>query len=293
MSAIISGRVYWTEFKELCYTNKSKKEICIKETTAKIVMLAIADSADDFGENSWNSFETLATKTSIQRRSVIRVTRALINHNYLKVAGASRYGTNNFSINLALLGQPPVKRAKNGRPKTSDSDVFTGDSGTKTGDSQSKTSDGQSPDPSYIPPETPETVPPVDSSLSEIEEAAKKKVDNWLLLMKSPGLKNSARVDAILSYLGGAFQINTETKRWKDFAKFVDDRQRQMGQNVETFVTWLKSQKDFDIKFWSPQRMTEMYPQAFIVPVADTHSEAEYEAARAEFRRHAAQQGAQ
>lgn len=262
MSAIISGRVYWTEFKELCYQNKSEKTICIKETTAKIVMLAIADSCDDFGENSWNSFETLATKTSIQRRSVIRVVRALINNNYLKVAGTSRYGTNNFSINLGLLGQPPVKRAKNGRPKTSDSDAFTSDSVAETSDPESKTGDLQSPDPSLPLPDPPSN--PGAFSLEEIEKQANKKVDAWLLLMNAPGMKNSARVDAILSYLGGRFQINTETRRWKEFAKFVDDRQQRLGQSVETFVNWLVSQKDFDIKYWSPQRMTEMYPQAFI-----------------------------
>jgi hypothetical protein len=148
MSAIISGRVYWTEFKALAYQNKQGKTINIKETTAKIVMLAIADSADDFGENSWQSFETIATKASIERRSVIRVVRALIEHKYLTIAGLTKYGTNNFSVNKDLLGFPPAKRAKVGRPKTSDSDA-------EIGDSESETSDHQSPDPLIKPSITP------------------------------------------------------------------------------------------------------------------------------------------
>jgi hypothetical protein len=164
MSAIVTGRVFWTMFPELSYTDTKKKKVAIKESTAKIVLLAIADSADDFGENSWQSFETIASKSSIERRSVIRVTRALIENNYLKTAGITKYGTNNFSINLNLLGYPPVKRAKAGRPKASDSDAFTSDSIAETSDPDAFTSDSQSPYPSLTPPDP-----------SSIKEGAKPK----------------------------------------------------------------------------------------------------------------------
>lgn len=247
MSAIITGKVFWTLFKDLSYQDKNGKVVNIKETTAKIVMLSIADSADDYGENSWNSFETLAHKSSIERRSVIRVVRALIAKGYLKVAGISNYGTNNFSINLTILGNPPARRSKIGRPKTSDSEA-------EIGDSEAKTSDPQSPDPSYILPET--------TPATAIQKRGDL-VDGYLAMMKAPGLKKSARIDAILSYLGGRLRVNTETKRWKEFAKFVDDRQQNFGESVEAFVAWLTGQKDFNIQFWSPQRMMEYYPQAF------------------------------
>lgn len=146
MSAIITGRVFWTDFSELSYKNKNGKKIVVKETTAKIVMLAIADSADDFGENSYQSFETIAKKTSIQRRSVMRVVRALVAHHYLKIAGISKYGTNTFSIENTKLGDAPRRRARIGRPKN-------GDSESKIGDSESETGDSESPDPSLIPPQ--------------------------------------------------------------------------------------------------------------------------------------------
>lgn len=90
-------------------------------------------------------------------------------------------------------------------------------------------------------------------------------VDGYLQLLNSPGLKRQARLDAILSYLGGKLQINTETARWKKFAKFVDNRQQTEGENIETFVTWLLSQEGFDIMYWSPMRCEEMWTQAFIV----------------------------
>jgi hypothetical protein len=154
MSAIITGRVFWTKFSSLSYNDAKKKKVTIKETTAKIVLLAISDSSDDFGENSWQSFETIAQKTSLERRSVIRVVRALIENDYIKVAGLTPYGTNNFSINLNLLGFPPIKRAKAGRPKKGDSVAFTDDSETETSDSETETSDSdaetsdlKSPDP--------------------------------------------------------------------------------------------------------------------------------------------------
>lgn len=251
MSAIITGKVFWTPFKELSYQDKAGKTIKIKETTAKIVMLAIADSADDYGENSWQSFETIAQKASIERRSVIRVVRALLEHKYLTIAGITQYGTNNFGVNKDLLGCPPAKRAKNGRPKTSDSEAFTSDPETQTSDSQVKTGDPQSPDPSLIPP---------PSSLKRGDL-----VDGYLELLNSPGIKRAARIDTILSYLGGKLKINTETKRWKDFAKFADDRQQVHHEPLDIFVSWLISQKNFDIQFWPPSKMQEMWPRAFLL----------------------------
>src|SRR5688572_29477339 len=120
MSVTAMSRTFWTEFPQLSYVDKKGNKVMIKNSTAKIVLLAIADNADDFGENSYQSFETLATKSSVDRRSVIRVVKALVNSGYLEVAGVSAYGTNNYTVILDKLGNPPTKRAKTGRPKSSD-----------------------------------------------------------------------------------------------------------------------------------------------------------------------------
>jgi hypothetical protein len=87
-------------------------------------------------------------------------------------------------------------------------------------------------------------------------------VDGYLQLMHAPSLKRETRVDAILSYLAVEFRVNTETKRWREFAKFADGRQ-QNGESVETFVRWLKSQPGFDMSYWPAQRMMEHWPRAF------------------------------
>lgn len=88
-------------------------------------------------------------------------------------------------------------------------------------------------------------------------------VDGYIAMFNAPGIKREARIDAILSYLAVQFGLNTETKRWREFAKFADGQKQNFGWGVEVFVQWLKSQKDFDIAFWSPQKMMEHYPRAF------------------------------
>lgn len=250
MSAIITGRVFWTDFKDLYYTNKQGKSVLVKETTAKIVMLAIADSADDYGENSWQSLDRIAQKASIDRRSVVRAIRVLVRDGYLISNGITNYGTNNFSINTAKLGNQPAKRAQVGRPKIGDTVAEISDTVSEIGDTVPS-------DPSYIPPVIP-------AQVFSLKREGKDLVDGWLDLLRSPGLKRTARLDAILSYIGGKLQINTETKRWKDFAKFVDDRQQTHGETIDRFIAWVMGQKNFSAQFWPPARMMELWPQAFI-----------------------------
>jgi phage replication O-like protein O len=90
-------------------------------------------------------------------------------------------------------------------------------------------------------------------------------VDALLDLSQSPGMKRTTRIDSILSYLAGKLKINTETKRWKDFAKFADDRQQAHHEPLDIFVSWLMGQKNFDVQFWPPSKMQEMWPQAFLL----------------------------
>lgn len=263
MSAIITGRVFWTPMKELSYVAKNGKVIKVAETSAKIVLLAIADNSDDYGENSWQSFDTLAQKTGLQRRSVIRVVRALCVHGYTLLVGVSQFGTNNYKVNTTKLGVLPPKRAKAGRPKTSDSSAETGDSESETGDSSAETGDSESPYPSLPIPKPPsnQNPPPVEE-----KPASGKKpdlVDGMLAYAQSPGIKREGRVAAILSSLGEAFGLNVCGKRWEAFARFVDDRQEHEGERLERFVSWLKGRKDFDVTYWPPSRMREFWPQAF------------------------------
>lgn len=96
------------------------------------------------------------------------------------------------------------------------------------------------------------------------EQEAPDKIDAILEMANFPGAKIQARIDSILSYLGAALQRNTETKDWKEFAKYVDSEKQTKGWDVKVFVEWMKKQKGYDPAYWSCRRMREFYPMAFI-----------------------------
>jgi hypothetical protein len=131
------------------------------------------------------------------------------------------------------------------------------------GDTESPNGDTESPNGDFINNHyTITTQSPTGLSLEKPQKRGDL-VDGYLQLMHAPGLKREARVDAILSYLAVQFGVNTETKRWREFAKFADERQHYHGESVETFVRWMKSQPGFDMSYWPPQRMMEHWPRAF------------------------------
>jgi len=103
--------------------------------------------------------------------------------------------------------------------------------------------------------------PPSDFSPAKQEPD---KLAEWLKMGHFAGAKRETRIDAILSYLGERFHVNTEVKKWKDFAKFVETRQTHHGESVEVFVSWLLGQKDFNLQYWPPSKMQEFWPMAFV-----------------------------
>ncbi|HMA46989.1 MAG TPA: helix-turn-helix domain-containing protein [Frankiaceae bacterium] len=73
--------------------------------TARLVLLAIADTADDAGGNAWPSVATLARKTRLDVRTVQRVIRRLVAGGHLRVAPtAGRGGTNVYTVVLTPPG---------------------------------------------------------------------------------------------------------------------------------------------------------------------------------------------
>ena len=107
-------------------------------------------------------------------------------------------------------------------------------------------------------------------SLQE-KEQANRKMDLHLAMMNFPGAKREARISAIQSYLGETFHRNTETKEWLKFAKFIDDKQQNSGEDVKVFVAWLLGQKNYDPQFWPVSKMMEFWPSAF-VSVQSSHN---------------------
>lgn len=275
MSTTILSRVFWTDFKDIEYNDKNGKAVKIGSSSAKLVMLALADVADDFGENSYQSFETLASKASIERRSVMRVVRGLIAHQFIRVAGVSRYGTNDYNINLGKLGTPPATRAKNGRPKTGDVESLafeeTGDSSAKTGDSSAETGDSTSPDSSLIHPLT------NNRKVSERTRKAVLASPSWAIAAGKDYQPDPEQLalETIRQTFERIMRVNAPWERWGTFDKWLLQQERE-GRPVETFCTWFVSEKfrRESVGMWLPDGKGKtgqwsfkmVYPQAFPLP---------------------------
>jgi len=145
MSLTLMSRVFYTDFPVLRAHAGNGRKYAVSPSSANSVLLAMADNADDFGDHSYNSMETLALKTSLKLRSIPRIIRALQQNQYCTYKGVSIYGTSEYSLNLDKLSYPPKRRPKTGRPKSSDSD-------NKSSDSDNKSSDSESLEPSFNPP---------------------------------------------------------------------------------------------------------------------------------------------
>ena len=83
-----------------------------------------------------------------------------------------------------------------------------------------------------------------------------------LQMTNFPGAKKAARVDSLLSAFGVAFVVNTETKDWREFAKYAINMQDEHGWEPQKFIEWVKKQQGYP-DYWSRKRMQENYPKAF------------------------------
>ena len=265
MSVIVLSRVFWSQFKDIQFQDKAGKTIKIGKDTSKLVMLAIADSADDFGENSWQSFETISQKASIERRSVMRVVRGLMADGYLSISGVSRYGTNDYKITLSKLGHAPERRPKNRRPETGDSGAETRDSEAQTGDSGSQTRDSGSPDPSL-------TIPNPNARNREKRETPKRgdAVDMFLAFAKSPAMEKENKLDEIMS----AFQTRLAfSLAGRDAENFVDFmfREDKKGNHFPKFIDWWLANGG-PRQYWSITKMRQNWPAAFQVSTSNPYA---------------------
>jgi hypothetical protein len=291
MSVTLLSRVFWTQFNDLEYLEHGSKKITIGALSAKMVMLAIADNADDFGENSWQSFATIASKTSLNRRSVIRVINCLIVNGYLSRDGWSPYGTNQFAINVQKLGYPPKKRTRNGRPEASDStplasgtESLASDSGAETSDSGAETSGVESPESSFNHPESSINHGGVaailpSTSKHALSEKAKRAVEKSVSWLVAGGLPID---EAVLAAAQEAEQVQQEFERemglgilpwgknrvWEALSKFLIEKWRENPASIRVFAQW--SNRKFSPA--SPGRIAadpalvqRVWPQAFRV----------------------------
>ena len=76
----------------------TKDNRVVPDTTAKSVLLALADHANDDGLGCYPSVLTLCHKTNYSTSTVCRALDALTDNGFIKPAGRSRRNTNDYSI---------------------------------------------------------------------------------------------------------------------------------------------------------------------------------------------------
>lgn len=249
MSVNLMSAIFETEFFDI----KDEDGNVTKASTAKLVLLAMADHANDEGEGSYPSVERLCRKTALSEQTIRNTFDALRYNGVIELAGRSKYGTNNHTINTKSF------------PKAIGKEVTSltlyplgGSNEYLKGSNESLLA---------TLPIRPESLLNKQETSTEIISTAKQEPDKvleWLKMGQFAGAKRETRIDAILSYLGERFHVNTEVKKWKDFAKFVETRQTHHGESVEVFVSWLLGQKDFNLQYWPPSKMQEFWPMAFV-----------------------------
>lgn len=106
-------------------------------------------------------------------------------------------------------------------------------------------------------------VTPTYSSGNHIPTKRGDLVDGIIELSKMPGVKKQIRLEGIQSRIAVAFNINCAWSRWERFIRFADKKEQELEQTLEVFADWLKRKPGFDITYWSPDKMQEIWPQAF------------------------------
>lgn len=241
MSINLMSAIFRTDFRDLQDAEGNNT----KASTAKFVCLALADHANDEGEGAYPSIAKLSYKTNLSRTAVINALDALKYNGILSTNGTSKWDTVNYTVNPSCFSQ-------GSQPSVLVNPLDSHESTHLT------------PPVNPLDPNHPLTIQ--EPSIEIIQPARQEpdKIAEWLKMGQFAGAKRETRIDAILSYLGERFHVNTEVKKWKDFAKFVETRQTHHSEQVDVFVSWLLGQKDFNLQYWPPSKMQEFWPMAFV-----------------------------
>jgi hypothetical protein len=84
-------------------TGDAKNIQIVSAATAKFILIALADHANDLGESAYPSVRTLCRKTQVSTRTIQRALRGLEDLGIISSVGTSRLNTVSYSINLEKL----------------------------------------------------------------------------------------------------------------------------------------------------------------------------------------------
>jgi len=100
MSIKLMSAIFEAEFHDLEYSKDGETRKA-KASTAKLVLLAIADHANDYGESAYPGLTHLEVKTALSRQGLLDTIEALKFNGLLAVdEKPSRLHTNSYTINI-------------------------------------------------------------------------------------------------------------------------------------------------------------------------------------------------
>jgi hypothetical protein len=105
MSVNLMSAIFEAEFFDL----KDENENITKASTAKLILLAMADHANDEGEGAYPSIERLCKKTALSAQTIRNTFDALRFNGVISLEGKSKYNTNNHTINTKSFPRAVAK----------------------------------------------------------------------------------------------------------------------------------------------------------------------------------------
>lgn len=103
MSVKFMAAVFAHDMPDL-HVDKKGETRTVKASTAKLVLLALADHANDDGKSAYPSITTLGNKTAIRSRQTLSDTiDALAHHGYISKGNLSELGTTNYTLYMGAL----------------------------------------------------------------------------------------------------------------------------------------------------------------------------------------------
>jgi len=100
MSVRVMSLVFEANIVDIILREKGRR---VTAPTLKLVLLALADHANDEGESAYPSQHRLARKTSLERSSITYALSALMQEGFILRAGISKRDTINYTLNLPQL----------------------------------------------------------------------------------------------------------------------------------------------------------------------------------------------
>lgn len=134
MSVKLMATAFAAHFHDIEFAhNKTKRsgelvevQVKVMAATAKWVVVALADHANDEGEGAYPSVDTLVEKTDLSRVSVVNALKALKQEEIIVYVGLSKRKTSNYAINVkALEEMANNKKQVRPRPKGLENEADT------------------------------------------------------------------------------------------------------------------------------------------------------------------------